>query len=43
MRILLVEDDKKLAGYLKKGFIEGQYAVDVYHGRHVCAETFDSR
>ena len=31
MRILLVEDDKKLAGYLKKGFIEEQYAVDVYH------------
>jgi heavy metal response regulator len=31
MRILLVEDDKKLAGYLKKGLTEEQYAVDVYH------------
>jgi heavy metal response regulator len=31
MRILLVEDDKKLAGYLKKGLIEEQYAVDVYY------------
>ncbi len=31
MRILLVEDDKDLAGYLKKGFSEEQYAVDVVH------------
>ncbi len=31
MRILLVEDDEKLAGFLKKGFEEEQYAVDVYH------------
>jgi len=31
MRILLVEDDKKLAGYLKKGLCEEQYAVDAYH------------
>ena len=31
MRILLVEDDKELAGYLKKGFIEEQYVVDVFH------------
>lgn len=31
MRILLVEDDKKLAGYLKKGLMEEQYAVDVFH------------
>lgn len=31
MRILLVEDDKKLAGYLQKGLIEEQYAVDVAH------------
>ena len=31
MRILLVEDDKELAGYLKKGFTEEQYAVDVVH------------
>jgi len=31
MRILLVEDDKKLAGYLQKGLTEEQYAVDVYH------------
>jgi len=31
MRLLLVEDDEKLAGFLKKGFEEEQYAVDVYH------------
>ena len=31
MRILLVEDDKKLAGYLQKGLVEEQYAIDVYH------------
>ncbi len=31
MRLLLVEDDKKLAGYVKKGLVEEQYAVDVYH------------
>jgi heavy metal response regulator len=31
MRILLIEDDQKLAGYLKKGFTEEQYAVDVFH------------
>ncbi len=31
MRILLVEDDKKLAGYVKKGLCEEQYAVDVQH------------
>jgi two-component system copper resistance phosphate regulon response regulator CusR len=31
MRILLIEDDKRLAGYLKKGLTEEQYAVDVYH------------
>jgi heavy metal response regulator len=31
MRILLVEDDKKLAEYLKKGLTEEQYAVDVFH------------
>ena len=31
MRLLLVEDDKKLAGYLQKGLVEEQYAVDVYH------------
>ncbi|MBD3306460.1 response regulator [candidate division KSB3 bacterium] len=31
MRILFVEDDKKLAGYLEKGLVEEQYAVDVYH------------
>ena len=31
MRILLVEDDQKLAGYLQKGLTEEQYAVDVYH------------
>jgi heavy metal response regulator len=31
MRILLLEDDKKLAGYLKKGLSEEQYAIDVFH------------
>jgi heavy metal response regulator len=31
MRILLIEDDKKLAGYLQKGLEEEQYAVDMYH------------
>ncbi len=31
MRILLVEDDKKLAGYLRKGLVEEHYAVDAYH------------
>ena len=31
MRLLLVEDDKKLAGYLKKGLIEESYSVDVVH------------
>ena len=31
MRILLIEDDKKLAGYLQKGLVEEQYAIDVYH------------
>ena len=33
MRILVVEDDKKVAGFIKKGLSEEQYAVDVfYHG-----------
>ena len=31
MRILLVEDDEKLASYIKKGLTEEQYAIDVYH------------
>ena len=31
MRILLIEDDKKLAGYLKKGLSEEQHAVDMFH------------
>ena len=29
MRILIVEDDKKIAGFIKKGLTEEQYAVDV--------------
>jgi heavy metal response regulator len=29
MRILIVEDDKKVAGFLQKGLREEQYAVDV--------------
>ena len=31
MRLLLVEDDKKLTGYIKKGLIEESYSVDVVH------------
>lgn len=31
MRVLIVEDDEKLAGVLKKGLEEEQYAVDVSH------------
>lgn len=31
MRLLIVEDDEKLAGVLKKGLEEEQYAVDVSH------------
>jgi two-component system copper resistance phosphate regulon response regulator CusR len=29
MRILIVEDEKKTAGYLKKGFSESGFVVDV--------------
>lgn len=31
MRVLVVEDDEKLAGVLKKGLEEEQYAVDLSH------------
>ena len=31
MKLLIVEDDMKLAGYLKKGLSEEQYVVDVRH------------
>ncbi|MBI4382917.1 MAG: response regulator transcription factor [Nitrospinae bacterium] len=31
MRILIVEDDKKVAGFIKKGLEEETYAVDVAH------------
>ncbi len=31
MRVLLVEDDKKVAGFIKKGLTEEQYAVDVFY------------
>ena len=31
MRILIAEDDRKVAGFLKKGLKEEQYAVDVCH------------
>ena len=31
MRILVVEDDQKVAGFIKKGLTEEQYAVDVFH------------
>lgn len=30
MRILVVEDDAKVAGFIKKGLVEEQYAVDVF-------------
>ncbi len=31
MRILIVEDDKKIAGFIKKGLAEEHYAVDVFY------------
>jgi len=31
VRLLIVEDDKKLAGYLAKGLMEENYTVDVCH------------
>lgn len=31
MRILVIEDDQKVAGFIKKGLIEESYAVDVCH------------
>ncbi len=31
MRILLVEDDKNIAGFIKKGLTEENYAVDVFY------------
>ncbi len=44
MRILVVEDDKKVASFLRRGLTEESYAVDVAHdgetGAHQ-AETFD--
>ena len=37
MRILLVEDDVKVAGFIRKGLTEEHYAVDVLHdGREGC-------
>ncbi len=43
MRVLIVEDDEKLAGVLKKGLEEEQYAVDVSHdgidGAHWAVEN----
>jgi len=32
MRILVVEDDKKVAGFIKKGLEEETYAIDVAYG-----------
>jgi two-component system copper resistance phosphate regulon response regulator CusR len=44
MRILVVEDDKKVASFLRRGLTEESYAVDVAHdgetGAHQ-AEAFD--
>ncbi len=31
MRILVIEDDQKVAGFIQKGLIEESYAVDVCH------------
>jgi len=31
VKILLVEDDKRLAKFIKKGLIEKQYSVDIVH------------
>jgi len=42
MRILVIEDDTKLAGYLKKGLSQSGYVVDLAHdgidGRHLAVE-----
>lgn len=42
VRILLIEDEPKLAGYLQKGLTENNYVVDVVHngqdGRHAATE-----
>jgi len=35
MRILIVEDDKKIAGFIKKGLSEEHYAVDVAYDGEV--------
>jgi heavy metal response regulator len=37
MRILIVEDDKKIAGFIKKGLTEEHYAVDVAYDGEVGA------
>jgi two-component system copper resistance phosphate regulon response regulator CusR len=40
MRILIAEDDRKVAGFLKKGLKEEQYAVDVcYDGEEALFQT----
>ena len=31
MRILIIEDEKKVAGFLMKGLTEENYAVDIFH------------
>ncbi|MCP3676720.1 MAG: response regulator transcription factor [Deltaproteobacteria bacterium] len=39
MRVLVVEDEKKVAGFIKRGLVEESYAVDVAHdgeqGQHL--------
>jgi heavy metal response regulator len=44
MRILIVEDEKKVAGFIKKGLEEETYAVDVAHdgeeGLHLAIEGY---
>lgn len=47
MRILLVEDEKKLAGFIRKALREDGYAVDLSHdgeegGRMAMAEDYDA-
>jgi DNA-binding response OmpR family regulator len=34
MRLLIVEDDRKVAGFLEQGFIEERFEVDLAHDGH---------
>ena len=37
MRVLVVEDDRKVAGFIQKGLGQEGYAVDVLHEGHCAA------